>query len=783
MVFNSLNKVFELYSIVNLFQTLSTQIFKPVVNQNLVVNLSDCILNENEKSVLEKGLKFCPTTRKADKAELLTDLERFSRSARLALRFDQAVSDPSLGNSFPHEPFKHRDFKIKSTWNPPGPTHLEHILNNIQDDIQDSEISHPKFKNLSQQQYKAISSLRSNTNIVIKEADKGSAVVIQNRNDYINEGLRQLTDQTFYTETENDLTSFHSALIKKEVQNLYTMNEISEQAFKYLTFGNERTPEFYMLPKIHKNRDNPPGRPIVSGNDGPTEKISQLVDCVIKEYVPIIRSYIRDSTHFINKLSKITEIPDNCILVTFDVQSLYTNIPHRDGIRAIAKTLSIYRTGTQNPTNQTIIKLLKLVLECNNFRFNNRHFLQISGTAMGTKLAPSYANIFLGDFEEEHIYTYRLQPLFWGRFIDDCFSLWQHGMHELDLFTQHLNSRNPSIQFTREDSTSHIPFLDLVVRILQGEHGNSLVTSLYTKPTDTHSYLLYSSAHTMHNKNSIPYSQFLRIRRICSEWDDTIHHCYKLAHYLYNRQYPLDIIFNGFTKAMSQDRSTLLAETAVNPDSTDKKLFFVTTHNDTLPDLKGIIDKHWNKLARSSATRNLTDTQIIYSKRRPQNLRDLLVRAKLPQVPPRQKTLKVCDKEKRGKCKICPVLNREGKFTHPQTNQRYTTMKNITCDSTNLVYLIKCTICGMLYVGQTGRSIGVRISEHKSCIRNNRHDLYRHFMAHNAQSDAPIEVFILEFIKLPPSHYNAETMRLQKETNWIYRLNTLAPSGLNLADK
>ena len=98
------------------------------------------------------------------------------------------------------------------------------------------------------------------------------------------------------------------------------------------------------------------------------------------------------------------------ILATLDVTSLYTNIPNEEGIQAVFTSLAKERDPLDNPTNRSLGELLRLVLTCNNFEFDNKHFLQVGGTAMGTKLAPSYANIFMGKFEHLHVYPYHLQP-------------------------------------------------------------------------------------------------------------------------------------------------------------------------------------------------------------------------------------------------------------------------------------------------------------------------------------------------------------------------------------
>ena len=156
-----------------------------------------------------------------------------------------------------------------------------------------------------------------------------------------------------------------------------------------------------MLPKIHKDPLNPPVRPIVSGSGGPTENISQLVDHFIGKIVPLSQPYIRDSTHLINTLSGFTVQP-GMLLCTLDITSLYTNIPHNEGIESIKKMLAIHKPPGSLPHNSYIIELLELVLTNNHFEFNGKYYHQLSGTAMGTKLAPSYANLLMTTFEEKY---------------------------------------------------------------------------------------------------------------------------------------------------------------------------------------------------------------------------------------------------------------------------------------------------------------------------------------------------------------------------------------------
>ena len=108
-----------------------------------------------------------------------------------------------------------------------------------------------------------------------------------------------------------------------------------------------------------------------------------------------MKSYVRDTSDFIVKLNKITQDLSDCTMLAFDVGNMYNNIKHREGINAIRQYLDTHRKNGVTPFNTSILTLLEHVLKCNNFQFNGDFYLQINGTAMGTKLAPSYANIFI----------------------------------------------------------------------------------------------------------------------------------------------------------------------------------------------------------------------------------------------------------------------------------------------------------------------------------------------------------------------------------------------------
>ena len=604
-----------------------------------VVNLSQHLLTNDQKSVLSFGLNFCPTPNQIDPGELRTDLDQLHRKLRLISRFkgeeiDICDLNTDEENNHASVPFAHRNFRKPSCYNPAGPPCLEAMIISNEMDLNYREKIPLRSRNISPGERLAIRELKDNNKIVIKPADKGSAVVILNREDYLAEGYRQLSDIQFYQKVDIDLTEQHRKEVQEFISELYTAGEIDISVSRYLTDKECRTSRLYLLPKIHKGKNPPPGRPIVSANGCPTERISQLVDHFLTPpTTTLIKSYVRDTTDFIKKLNAIGEIPPSCVLVTMDVTSLYTNIPNDEGLRAAMKLLTEYRPNHDvRPSNLNLVKLLEMVLKKNNFQFNGDHYLQIGGTAMGTKAAPGLANCFMGNFEEEHVYKYKLQPLIYLRFLDDCFMVWQHGEHELNELVIYLNNCLPSIKFTIEKSENSVNFLDTTVKILD----KCIITDLYSKPTDAHNYLLYKSAHPRKCKDSIPYSQFLRIRRICTRTEDYDKHVIELCQHFNRRGYPTPLLEKAMIAARRIPRENLLQEKPVKIKTEPEDIIMVTRYHPDHDTLREIVEKNWDFLGKTSTTQHIHEKKLMVGYRRPKNLRDLIVRADVRIKLPKQ---------------------------------------------------------------------------------------------------------------------------------------------------
>ena len=473
--------------------------------------------------------------------------------------------------------------------------------------------------------------------------------------------------------------------------------------------------------------------------------------------------------------------------MSLDVSSLYTNIPNKEGVEASHQALLSERGLVNNPSNLSLAELLWLVLTLNNFKFDGKNYLQIGGTAMGTRLAPSFANIFMYHFEEQHVYPYPYKPTLWLRYIDDIFMVWDHGLDELNKFIQHLNTSMDSIKFTTEISDSELNFLDVKVSV----NNNHLITDLYIKPTDRNTYLPYDSAHPKHCMRGLPYGQFLRIRRICSRDKDYTKHAAKKAALLCQHGYPKQLLVEAILKAYNKDRMSLLDTGKTKPISSgEETIFLTTTYNRQYNGLHKQVESTWDLLGRSSTTRFLQTKTVKVGYKRPKNLRDILTRARLPSPKPTEEndstdpSMKKTIKCENPECRYCPRMNRTGKITSHTTGRRYTTRTNVDCTSNNLVYCISCKTCGKQYVGQTMNTVKKRFQGHFYLIKHKKedHEVSRHFnqKSHNGLDD--VEIHVLWFIKHDAKKDYTKNIRLKYEFDWIHCLRTQIPLGLNTID-
>lgn len=279
----------------------------------------------------------------------------------------------------------------------------------------------------------------------------------------------------------------------------------------------------------------PEGRSIVNDCQSEYRRVSDLIDYYLKPLASKHDSYIKDSFDFLNKIRNKV-IDNNFLLVSGDITSLYTNMHIKRSLAVVKRAFSRYPSADR--PDQAILDLLELTLNNNDFSFNNEIFLQIFGTAMGKSFAPSLANLYLLNLDNQAINGFKIKPLFF-RFLDDIFFVWPGSREDLDEYFTFLNSIIPNIKITFTVNTTHINFLDLTIfkHFSQAHNCTTLQSKVYFKPTDSHILLHSSSFHPPHTFISILKSQILRFKRLSSFQTDFDNSCNILFTVLGRRGY------------------------------------------------------------------------------------------------------------------------------------------------------------------------------------------------------------------------------------------------------
>ena len=474
-------------------------------------------------------------------------------------------------------------------------------------------------------------------------------------------------------------------------------------------------------------------------------------------------SYIKDTKHALQILQNIHFRGTHKFIFTMDVKSLYTVIPHHDGLRALKFFLD--KRPNQEPSTSVLVRLAELVLTLNNFSFDGEHYQQINGVAMGTKMRPNYANLFVG-FVEKQIFEQYTDPIpdYLGRYIDDCLGTASCSRVELERFINFVNTFHPALQFTWEISETSVSFLDILVSI----NGNLLSTSVFYKPTDSHSYLLFSSSHPNHTKRSIPFSQFLRLRRICSEDEDFQAKSLEMRHFFVQRGYPTSLLDTAFSKASQIPRSDTLTDPVSNVTGNNKIPLVLNYHPFNFK-VRDVINKNFHILKNDPETSSIFSDNPLVSFRQSKNIRETLVHSSLAQASTSQIGNFPCLS---SKCKTCDFIDSTTIVSAPKSE--FHIKHHFTCASSHLIYCISCSRCGMLYIGETGRCLRTRFGEHQRSVIGNdaNQPVARHF---NDGNHSVSDMLIRALCPISGSN----DCRKRHEMRLISKFGTVHPSGIN----
>ena len=647
--------------------------------------------------------------------------------------------------------------------------------------------------------------LQREKSIVIKPCDKGAGIMILDYTAYMRSCYEHLTPEKvldggatkkYYSQVEEIELERAKLKIRKLVEEGFEDEILSKEEFSAMVADDKDAAKFYCNFKVHKRHEPmtaPPPRPIVSCSGSTTENIGAYVDYHIKDVAKEHHSFLQDTPDFLRCIEKVNQGPkleDDQILVTWDVVGLYTNILHEEGLESLKESLN----GRKNPEIPTefLTRLMEIILKNNIFNFHDKMWRQEVGCAMGSKPAPSYANIFMAKRIDDaiislaHKYaTNDKSPLtMFKRFLDDIFSIFKGTTKDLHQLFDELNRLHKSIKFTMNHRSppneaevdscqcakeSSIPFLDVSCSIQNGK----IETNLHRKETDRNMYLLPTSCHPPSVTKNIPFSLCLRIVRICSKPEYREEQFMELTKLMVSRGYSERTLNAAIERARGIPRHIALRRAATR--QAEKRPVFALTYDPRLPPIQSIQAKHWRSMVSQDPYLSEVFSQPpLTAHKRQKNIRDHLIRAKVPSDPkayPARRTrgMKRCGKN----CSACPFI-KEVKSLYINGNE-WKINQNLNCEISNCIYLIECKKdrCNMKYIGETKRILKFRLTEHRGYVNNDDDTATGQHFNLPGHSLSDLTVTILEKVRS-----NDDLYRRERERYFIRKFNTYY-KGLN----
>jgi hypothetical protein len=718
-------------------------------------------LSEDEIALLDRGLSFIPSVKTFKLSSYRTYVDRLVRRVRL-IDFFQDRED----NYDPRE-FAYR-FLAPSSWCPPAGVvscstkqTIDSILQGSNSIMANNLTSRGdalavKFKpNLPDNELRALNALRSNVDIVIKSADKGGSIVVMEKTLYTAEALRQLNNPKYYKRIDESIATQNALSVNLIIDKLLENGHISQRQSEFLRCDPPiKNRYFYLLPKVHKQKNKwphpqmPEGRPIVASCGSELSNIGKFIDYFLQPLVKMSEYYIKDTYHFISKVRGRSIQPD-WYFITGDVSSLYTNMDHS----LILSTLkSFFRRFPDNNRPETeLLQLMELTLGGNDFSFDDQFYLQVLGMAMGNSCSPSTANLFLAQLDDK-ANSFTTSIRFYNRFLDDIFFLWPGTLEQFNEFDIFINSIIPNIRITFNVSLTSVNFLDITLFKHHTTDGCTIQTKPYFKSTDTHQLVHTKSFHPRHTFRGILKSQFIRLKRLSSFREDFLTASSIIKKVLITRGYSKRLLRTVQNDVWLNFRET--DHTSTSPNST---LPLIVKYN-TVGTYSARI---WRNILNENPLFNHLRIITAYSVHN--NLGKLLCKNATKNLI-HQPT--GCHKCVWPRCKACNYITESINFVSNHTHKSYLVRNCITCTTNNIVYLITCNLCGLQYVGETGRMLKARINDHLSAIRLNKPTPIGIHFNQPSHSTSNFSIIGIE------ANLNSITERRSRESLWQNTLKT-----------
>ena len=680
-------------------------------------NLTSKSIGGDLKNLLEKGPNFALSRRIT--TQTMIDVEMGLERGAFATRWKEEIDQQNKnkhtnggGNQTHTKPkiaLKPRFSDTDTKQAPQAHPVTENALKRLKQKVMGLYSHHRQTTdhNHTKDDLSRLTELQKDDNVIVKRSDKCKGLVLMNKNDYVQKTEAIVKDyQPVQKNPTKQLDAETSELIKTTLKG-----KLPDKTIQAIKPNESRTAELYGLPKTHKAQI--PMRPIVSACGDPLDKLSWLLERIITQLLVFVPAHLTNTYDYLTHLKEKfpSGLPKGAIAFTVDVNNLYGNIPTAEAIQSTIKMLQIHSSKVDlfGLTIPDVQKLLEHCLNNNYVRFGSNIFKQSKGIAMGSRIAPPLAILFMNTVESLLLATDRLQPSLYLRYIDDVFGIWTHGSASLDSYFDFLNSFHPALKFSIERtdrSPRHqIPFLDTLLTV----HSSGIYTTeLYIKPMAAPIIMHFTSCHPMQTKRAIIHSQSLRALRLGSDKAAQNRGMEKITNLFISNGYPSQLIRK--VQNAARYKQTMKRPQTKNDNSNTTFI--------SLPYIDETLTRKINAAVKSS------DLNIRVAWKSGPTLSSKLIRSALE--PP------TCPRGNRKSCNTCDG-GLGGK-----------------CHTKNVVYQITCKLCKGVYVGKTRRMVRTRFMEHLGDARNRRRgtDLGDHVLAEHQNTQPKNDDFQIEILHI-----------------------------------
>ena len=392
-----------------------------------MINLSSLKLTNVQASLLAKSLKY-NITREIDdftKIDFRTDAEMLVQKIKFAYYHSKTASNkqnPVLNNQINTPIVKNKSDKRTTTHNPSIIKFHNQVMETV-DKCLTRASKIPVRHNTPLAERKALDLLTKNYDIVIREADKGSAVVLMDKHIHLQDGNKMLSTSNYEKlNISNDNAIKHLIKVRRRVIKSYRSILLPEE-IGYIDYDFDSClGHWYINPKVHKSQtiinamkdhsnillelqqpDDLTFRPITAGTKCPLKRLSAIAQILLDPFTQKVKSFTKDTWDLLTKLPQT--VRKDTRLISLDVKDLYTNIDNTLGLQAVEYYMDKYpelvhpRLG-----KEFLLHILKQLQDNIYFEFNSTVYMQVNGCAMGRDYGPPWATLSVGYLEETKLY-------------------------------------------------------------------------------------------------------------------------------------------------------------------------------------------------------------------------------------------------------------------------------------------------------------------------------------------------------------------------------------------